>query len=186
MWVRLKYQAYDEDGEPVEHARQEVEYVHGFGALLPQLESALDGQSAGAVRSVRLTPPEAFGIRHPERVVEFDKSEFPPEICAGDRFDAEGEDGNMVVLRVLEVLTDAVVVDLNHPLAGQNVRFELEVLGVRPASAEELELAEAALQAPGPADGSLISAERLLRGPSRRYEMGPSEPGATDGSDDEN
>jgi len=186
MWVRLKYRAFDEDGEPVEHAQQEVEYVHGFGALLPQLEAALDGQSAGGRRTVSLSPREGFGSRQPERVVEFDRAEFPAEVAAGDRFDAEGDDGNVVVLRVLEVLEDAVVIDLNHPLAGQSVRFELEVLGVRPATTEEIELAEAAIQAPGPADGSLISAERLLRGPSRGYEMGPLEPGATDGSDDEN
>jgi FKBP-type peptidyl-prolyl cis-trans isomerase SlyD len=185
MWVRLKYQAFDEDGEPVEHTQQEVEYVHGFGSLLPELESALEGQSAGARRTVSLTPRQAFGPRRAERVVEFDKAEFPAEVAAGDRFEAEGDDGNVVVLRILEVQEDAVVVDLNHPLAGQTVRFELEVLGVRPASPEEMELAEAAAQAPGPDDGALISAERLLRGPSRGYEM-PSEPGATDGSDDEN
>lgn len=186
MWVRLKYQAFDEDGEPVEQIGQELEYVHGYGALLPELEGALDGQSSGAQRTVRLNQKQAFGPRRPERIVEFDKSEFPPEVAAGDRFDAEGEDGQVLVLRVLEVRDDAVVVDLNHPLAGQDVRFELEVLGVRPASAEEIELAEAALQAPGPVDGTLISAERLLRGPSRGYEMGPSATDAPDGSEGEN
>lgn len=186
MWVRLKYQAFDEEDEPVEQMGQEIEYVHGYGALLPELEGALDGQSAGARRSVRLSQKQAFGPRLPERIVDFDKSEFPPEVAAGDRFDAEGEDGHVLVLRVLEVLEDAVVVDMNHPLAGQDVRFELEVLGVRPASAEEIELAEAALQASGPADGTLISAERLLRGPSRSYEMGPSATKSPRGPEGEN
>ncbi|MGC4092428.1 MAG: peptidylprolyl isomerase [Polyangiaceae bacterium] len=186
MWVRLKYQGFDEDGEPVEHGGHEIEYVHGYGALHPALEEALDGQFQGAQRLVSLAARDAFGPRRPERIVEFDKGEFPPEVAAGDHFEAEGEDGHVLVLRVLEVLEDAVVVDMNHPLAGQNVRFELEVLTVRPASPEELELAEAAMQAQGPADTGLISAERLLRGPSRGYEMGPSEPRATDGSDDEN
>ena len=186
MWVRLKYRAFDEDGEPVEQASQELEYVHGYGELLPELEAALDGQSFGARRGVRLSAKQAFGPRRPERIVEFDRSEFPPEVAPGDHFEAEGEDGEVRVLRVLEVVEDAVVVDLNHPLAGQDVRFELEVLGVRPASAEEIELAEATLQADGPADGTLISAERLLRGPSRGYEMGPSATESTDGPEGEN
>ncbi|MFZ5892200.1 MAG: FKBP-type peptidyl-prolyl cis-trans isomerase [Myxococcota bacterium] len=190
MWVHLAYQAFDEDGEPVEHTRQELEYVHGFGELLPELEGALDGRGVGARRTVHLSAQKAFGPRRPDRVLEFDKGEFPPDVAPGDRFDAEGQDGHVMVLRVLEVQDDAVVVDMNHPLAGQSVRFELEVLGVRPATAEEIELAEAAAQAggpmPEPGDGELISAERLLRGPSRRYEKGPSEPLATNGSDDEN
>lgn len=186
MWVRLKYRAFDEEDEPVEQLDQELEYVHGYGTLLPELERALDGQSPGARRTVRLPAKRAFGPRRNDRVVEFDRGEFPADVGAGDRFDAEGEDGQVLVLRVLEVGGDSVVVDLNHPLAGQDVRFELEVLGVRPATAEELSLAEGALQADGPVDGSLISAERLLRGPSRGYEMGPSAPGRPDGTDDEN
>ncbi|HET9931461.1 MAG TPA: peptidylprolyl isomerase [Polyangiaceae bacterium] len=186
MWVRLKYRAFDEDDEPVEQLEQEIEYVHGYGALLPELETALDGQGEGAHRTVRLDQKRAFGPRRNDRIVEFDRAEFPPELAAGDHFDAEGEDGHVLVLRVLEVRDDAVVVDLNHPLAGQDVRFELEVLGVRPATPEEIELAEAALQAEGPVDGSLISAERLLRGPSRGYEMGPSAPPRPDGTEGEN
>lgn len=186
MWVRLKYRAFDEDDEPVEQLDQEVEYVHGYGALLPELETVLDAQSEGAKRTVRLGAKRAFGPRRNDRIVEFDRGEFPPEVAPGDHFDAEGEDGHVLVLRVLEVREDAVVVDLNHPLAGQDVRFELEVLGVRPATPEEISLAEATLQADGPADGTLISAERLLRGPSRGYEMGPSAPRRPDGTEDEN
>lgn len=186
MWVRLKYRAFDEEDEPVEQLDQEVEYVHGFGTLLPELESALDGQPVGARRMVRLPAKRAFGPRRNDRIVEFDRAEFPPDVVAGDRFDAEGEDGQMLVLRVLEVGSESVVIDLNHPLAGQDVRFELEVLGVRPATTEELSLAESALQADGPVDDSLISAERLLRGSSRSYEKGPSAPRRPDGTDDEN
>jgi hypothetical protein len=67
------------------------------------------------------------------------------------------------------------------------VRFELEVEAVRPATEAELTLAEPVEAADGPVLNALIPAERLLRGPSERYEMGRSEPGATDdGPDDEN
>ncbi len=68
-------------------------------------------------------------------------------MAAGDRFDAEGDDGRPVLLQVLEVTEEAVILDTNHPLAGQRLRFEIEVQEVRPATATELEEAEARLAA---------------------------------------
>lgn len=187
MWVRLGYRAFDEDGEPVEEAANQLEYVHGLGALLPALEAGLDGQSAGATREVVLSPREAFGPRRKEGVVEFAREDFPETVAPGDRFDADTAEGGVVLLRVLEVGPDVVVVDLNHPLAGQRVRFELEVHEVRPASAEETRAAEERLtheEPVGQAGGPVIPVERLLRGRSQRYEMGPAVP-TTDAADDE-
>jgi FKBP-type peptidyl-prolyl cis-trans isomerase 2 len=79
----------------------------------------------------------------------------------------------MVLLRVLEVTPDSVILDRNHPLAGQKVRFDVEVLEVRPAEESEISAAEAALSVEGPAEQSLIPAASLLRGGTRRYEKGP-------------
>ena len=184
MWVRLAYRAFDEDGEPVEEAVSQLEYVHGLGVLLPALEAGLDGQAQGAKREVTLSPREAFGPRRKEAVVEFGLDDFPPGVAPGDRFDADTDEGGVVLLRVLEVGPDAVVVDMNHPLAGQRVRFELEVHEVRPATPEEMAAAEERLIGGAEAEGPVIPVERLLRGPSQRYEMGPAGP-ATGGPDDE-
>jgi FKBP-type peptidyl-prolyl cis-trans isomerase SlyD len=180
MRVRVRYRAFDEDGEAVEDLASELAYVHGFGALLPRLEAALEGQRVGGARSVSLSAGEAFGRRRKEAVIEFSPEDFPDDVAAGDRFDADSQDGKVVVLRVLEVRPDAVVVDTNHPLAGQRVRFELEVLEVCLATEAELAAAEQRLSGPGLADGPLIPAESLLRGPPRRYEMGPSTSKADD------
>jgi FKBP-type peptidyl-prolyl cis-trans isomerase SlyD len=184
MWVRLAYRAFDEDGEPVEEAVNQLEYVHGLGALLPALEAGLDGQEEGATREVTLPPREAFGPRRKEAVVEFALEDFPPGVAPGDRFDADTAAGGVVLLRVLEVGPDTVLVDMNHPLAGQRVRFELELKEVRPATAEETQAAEKRLSAGPQAFGPVIPVERLLRGPSQRYEMGPAAP-APNGTDDE-
>jgi FKBP-type peptidyl-prolyl cis-trans isomerase SlyD len=184
MWVRLSYRAFDEDGEPVEEAVNELEYVHGLGALLPALEAGLEGTPEGAKREVILSPRDAFGPRRKEAVVEFALDDFPASVAAGDRFDAETAEGGVVLLRVLEVGPDVVVVDMNHPLAGQRVRFELEVHAVRPASAEETQAAEERLTQGAQAPGPVIPVERLLRGRSQRYEMGPAAP-VTDAADDE-
>ena len=168
MWVRIGYRAFDEEGEAVEESANQIEYVHGLGALLPALEAAIDGQGQGAKREVVLPSREAFGPRRKEAVVEFDRVDFPPGVAPGDRFDADTADGGVLLLRVLEVADDVVVIDMNHPLAGQRVRFELEVLEVRPATVEESDAAEKRLMNPGEVSGPVIPVERLLRGPSQR------------------
>lgn len=184
MWVRLRYGARDADGETVEDLEPELSYVHGYGALLPQLESALEGHRAGELVRVTLRPEEAFGRRREEAVIELSREEFPDEVAAGDRFEVESAEGALLVLRVLEVTAEAVVVDANHPLAGQAVTFQLELLEVRPASDEELTRAEASLEQADPADGPLISAASLLRGGSQRYEQVARAPGGHSDPDD--
>lgn len=180
-WVRLRYSAFDEDGESVEDEPQEIGYVHGYGALLPRIEAALEGKRANDTCRIVLPSEEAFGPRRDDAVLECDPEEFDG-VRAGDRLEAETSDGGIVVLRVLEVRPDAVVVDTNHPLAGQRATFELQVLEVRPATAQELSEAEArATMAETGPEAALIPLQRLLRGPSRRYERERSptpEPGA--------
>jgi len=177
---------FDEEGERAEDVVQEMSYVHGYGVLLPELEAALDGRPEGARSQVTLRPEQAFGRRRKEAIVELDRDEFPPDVAAGDRFEAESDASTLVVLRVLEVHPDSVVVDTNHPLSGQRVRFELSVVEVRPATPEELVQAEQAMSG-RPADAPLVPVERLLRGPSQRYEMGRAGPGSarTTPADDE-
>ena len=184
VWVLLRYRVFDAEGEALEPAAVETGCVFGYGALLPALEAALEGKTVGARCAVELGPKDAFGDRDPELFLEVERSEFPPEVAPGDRFDAEQKDGTPLVLQVLEVSDAAVLVDLNHPLAGQRVRFEVEVLEARPASADELALAEARLEedpgsdpgggpagpgAPGSeGQAPLIAPASLLRPRSRR------------------
>jgi FKBP-type peptidyl-prolyl cis-trans isomerase SlyD len=172
MQVLLSYRVFDEEGEALHDVPDELSLVVGYGALLPAIEERLEGLRQGEQRTVELSPDDAFGRRDPKAVIEVDRDEFPPDVAPGDRFDAESDDGRPVLLQVLDVSDQAVVLDGNHPLAGQRVRFEITVREVRPASAEELAAAEKRLEvADDPGDsplGSLVPVERLLRGPSRR------------------
>ena len=175
VWTRLRYEVRDAEGEAIAGAPAEMGCVFGYGSLLPRLEQALEGLQAGDRRSVTLPARDAFGERDPEAFVEFDRSEFPAGVAAGDRFEAEQADGTPMSLQVLDVDEERVVVDLNHPLAGQPVRFDIEVLEARPATDDEIRLAEARLEedeesegAPGPGSGALLSPESLLRPRTRR------------------
>jgi FKBP-type peptidyl-prolyl cis-trans isomerase SlyD len=168
VWTRLRYRVFDAEGELLEGAGGELGFVFGYGTLLPPLEAALEGLTVGAERTVELSARDAFGERRPELELEVARDEFPPDAAPGDRFELEREDGSEVVARLLAVGEDTAVVDLNHPLAGQRVRFEIGVLEARAATPEELQIAESALlmgeeAGPDPTEG-LIPAAGLLRG----------------------
>jgi len=177
--VKLAYDVFDGDGERVDGSAPDtpLAVVHGFGELLPALERSLEGMTAGQSKRVVLRPKEAYGPRRPDAVLEVDRDEFPPEVEPGDRYELENDQGGLLVLKVLDVDDSRVVLDANHPLAGQNVRFELRVLEVRPATSEESAAAEARLtQETGPAAseaGALLAPECLIRGPRRRYDPSP-------------
>jgi FKBP-type peptidyl-prolyl cis-trans isomerase SlyD len=173
VWTRLRYRVFDAEGEALDADSVEMGCVFGYGALLPALEATLEGKTAGTRCSVELAPKDAFGKRDPSLTLEVLRDEFPPDVAPGDRYDAEGGEGTPLLLQVLEVTESSVILDLNHPLAGQRVRFEIEVLQARPASNEELALAEAALtgepeDAPGGPAPPLIDPARLLRRGSQR------------------
>ncbi len=176
MWLRLRVAIHDAEGAPVQDDPTEIGFVFGYGSVLPALELAVEGMPEGARKSVTLKPEEAFGKRDPKAVLEVLRDEFPDDVAEGDVFDAEEDDGDgdgppggMVLLRVLEVTPDSVILDRNHPLAGQKVRFDVEVLEVRPAEDDEISAAEAALSAEQAPEQPLIPAARLLRGGTRRY-----------------
>jgi FKBP-type peptidyl-prolyl cis-trans isomerase SlyD len=168
MWARLGYQVFDAEGELVETGDNELCCLIGYGVLFPALEERLEGLAQGASRTVMLRPEQAFGLRNPEAQVEVDRSDFPEDVAAGDCYEAEDEDGRPVLLQVLDVSDDAVLVDSNHPLAGQILRFEVEAREVRPATDPELEQAEQRLLTQEEEAQPLITPESLLRGPTRR------------------
>jgi FKBP-type peptidyl-prolyl cis-trans isomerase SlyD len=168
MWARLGYQVFDAEGEVVETGASELSCLIGYGVLFPALEEKLEGLTQGASRTVLLRPELTFGLRNPDAQVEVERSEFPGDVAAGDCYEAEDEDGRPVLLQVLDVTEEGVVVDSNHPLAGQILRFEVEAREVRPATEGELSEAEQRLLSQEHEPEALITPERLLRGPSRR------------------
>lgn len=155
--VTLSYVLFDEEGDAVDRATKSepLEYIHGYAQILPGLEKALEGMQAGERKEITVGPDDAFGEHDDEGVFEVDKADFPDaeNVTPGDEFVAQSPDGESISMRVVEVLPDAFVVDTNHPLAGQTVRFEIEVASVRTASEEEISRAQAELEERASHDG---------------------------------
>jgi FKBP-type peptidyl-prolyl cis-trans isomerase SlyD len=147
-FVTLAYTLYDEDGDILDRTEEPpVSYVHGYEQIVPGLERGVEGMAKGDARSIVVSPADGYGEYDPEAVVEIDRHDFPrpDEVVAGDEFIAESDDGESLSMTVLEVRGDACVVDTNHPLAGEVLRFEVTVLDVRRATEDEIHDAEQAL-----------------------------------------
>jgi FKBP-type peptidyl-prolyl cis-trans isomerase SlyD len=138
--VTLQYQLYDTDGELLEKTDDPVEYLHGgYGGMFPAVEKALEGKDVGESCRVRLTPDEAFGDYDADLVHVEPREKFPGHVEVGMQFEGKGEESQeMIVYTVTDIAEGKVVVDGNHPLAGQTLHFECTVTSVRAASAEEV------------------------------------------------
>ncbi len=136
-FVTIRYQVFDAEGEAASTS-EVLGFVFGMGGLLPEVERALDGRASGDQFRVKLSEKQAYGARNPKRILEVDRQDFPDDVAPGDRFEVENEQGGVLILHVLDVQSDFVVVDTNHPLSGQAVEFAVEVMEVRPASEDEI------------------------------------------------
>lgn len=141
--VKLVYRIVDGAGRVLEDRSPEnpYEYLHGRGQIVGPVERAVEGKTAGFQAEVQVTPREGFGEYDPSLVVEIPRSRFPAgvDVRADMKFNTMGPSGSMITVRVVEVDDETVTVDGNHPLAGVAVVFDLRVLDVREASADEIE-----------------------------------------------
>lgn len=113
--------------------------MFGQGALIPGLEQALAGKAAGDKFSSTIAAADAYGERHDQLVQAVPRSMFDGmEVAVGMRFRASGPDGREQPVIIIDVSEEEVVVDGNHPLAGFELKFDVEVIAVRDATAEEL------------------------------------------------
>ncbi|MDR6944374.1 FKBP-type peptidyl-prolyl cis-trans isomerase [Mucilaginibacter pocheonensis] len=143
--VSLTYDLYvDQDGTETltESATQEqpLTFLFGAGQMLPKFEENLSTLSTGDVYEFRLSAQDAYGEYDEEAVANLPKEMFQgqemPEI--GSILPLQDNNGNRFQAQVVSVAEDAVIVDLNHPMAGQELHFKGSILNVRPATPEEL------------------------------------------------
>jgi FKBP-type peptidyl-prolyl cis-trans isomerase 2 len=134
--VTFEFAVFDEAGERLGTNRGGNPNVFqvGTGEMLPALERILVEMDAGDTCSVVLGPEDAYGPVRPEAFREFPLASIPERARqVGRKVVGRAPDGAEDTFDVVEVRGDTVVIDMNHPLAGRTLRFELEVLARRPA-----------------------------------------------------
>ena len=138
--VALSYELFDTDGNLIEKTDQPIEYLHGgYDGIFPLVERALDGKNIGDTCRVRLEPEDAFGEYDAELVHVEPRAKFPGNVGVGMQFEGRSSTSDeMLVYTVTDIAEDKVVVDGNHPLAGQTLDFACTVSAVRTATDEEV------------------------------------------------
>lgn len=135
--VTLSFKIADHQGKLLDSGH--VAYLHGgYDNIFPKVEAALEGQSVGYVLNMDLAVADAFGERDESLARSIPKSEFPPGVKVGGQLRGVGDDGQPQVFNVVKIKGPVVLLDGNHPLAGQAIRFSCTVTGVRPATSEEI------------------------------------------------
>jgi FKBP-type peptidyl-prolyl cis-trans isomerase SlyD len=139
--VSLSYDLRDCDGRALDDEGSGMAYLHGYGGIFPKVAAALEGQAVGHKVMVTLEPEDAFGEYDAELLRVEPRESFPDTLEIGMRFEGipgDSED-EALIYTVTDIAADKVVVDGNHPLAGERLWFTCAVTAVRDATPEELE-----------------------------------------------
>ena len=139
--VQLDYELKNSEGEPLEDEGAQLLYLHGgFGGIFPKVEAELQGKEVGQEISLTLEPEDAFGEYDADLLRVEPRERFPKELEVGMRFEGVpgDRDEEALIYTVTDVTPEGVVVDGNHPLAGERLWFRAKVSEVRAATEEEL------------------------------------------------
>ena len=120
--------------------QEPLTYLHGRRQIVPGVERAIEGLDAGSLLETTVPAAEAYGERDPAGVFVVPRSAFPAgeEIGSGMMFSAARPDGKNVTFRVIEADAQLVLVDTNHPLAGETLHISIRVHTVRIATVDEI------------------------------------------------
>jgi len=155
--IELEYELRNSKGEVIETSSSGalMSYLHGNEEIPPKLESQLAGRAVGEKVVVTLAPVDAYGEFNPDGIVAVPRSEFPEdaEIVPGDwvSIEVSGEEGEEpkgeMEMRVVEIAPEAITLDANHPLAGEEITFDLKIASVRKATEAEIDARNAEKEA---------------------------------------
>lgn len=139
--MSIHYTLTNDAGEVLDSSagREPLDYLHGAGHIVPGLEAALAGHVPGDHFRASVPPEAGYGARQGDGPKAFPRANFPPgEVQVGMRFFARGPGGDPFPVWIVGLEGEHVLIDINHPLAGATLNFEVNVVAVRMASTEEL------------------------------------------------
>ena len=132
--VKVHYTGKLDDGTVFDSSegREPLEFTIGQGQMIPGFERGVVGMEVGETRTLVITADQAYGVHRPDGVFELDRSEIPTTIPleVGMQLQATGPGGQPVTMTVAALSDDKVTMDANHPLAGKDLTFEIELVGI--------------------------------------------------------
>ena len=137
--VTMHHKVLNAQGQLLDKTQEPTSYLHGgYNNTFPKIEAVLEGQEVGFSTTLKLAPVDAFGERDESLVQTIPKSEFPPGVKVGGQLRGRTPTGEEKVFNVVKIKGDKVILDANHPWAGQHLTLSLTVQEVRAASADEI------------------------------------------------
>lgn len=138
--VSMTYELKDSSGNVLEASKEPVSYLHGgYDNIFPRVEEELHGKSVGNTVEITLEPADAFGDYDEELVQMEPVSAFPSkDLKVGMQFEGEDESGEVILYTITNIDDGKVIVDGNHPWAGERVLFKATITDVRKAGEEEV------------------------------------------------
>ncbi len=138
--VLMHYKLTNAEGQLLDQSDSDpFAYLHGHGQIVPGLENQLEGKAKGDQFSVVVKPAEAYGEYTEELVVTVEKAQLAeiPNLTVGMEVQGESPEG-VSIFTIVEIKDDKVTLDGNHPLAGETLTFDFNVVSIREATEEEL------------------------------------------------
>ena len=137
----INYTLKDKDGNLIDGSSNGgFRYLHGAGNIIPGLEKALEGKRKGELFQIVIRPEDGYGVRNSRNIHKIPLDRLPQgqAIKPGMSYQATADNGKGIVVTITRVDDEGAVIDANHPLAGVSLYFDIEVLDVREADAEEI------------------------------------------------
>lgn len=141
--VEMHYTLKNDAGEVIDSSKDQdpMPFLHGHGNIIPGLEKALEGMKVGESCDVSIEPKEAYGEYRDDiiREIPMDALQGIDDLQVGMQLQSQDENGNPFIVSVKEIKDNSVVVDGNHPLAGETLHFSVSIENVRDALPEEID-----------------------------------------------
>ena len=140
--VSIDYTLKNDEGTLIDTStgKSPLVYLHGIGTLIPGMENALEGKAEGDEFKIVISPDDAYGNHNKNLLHKVNRADLAhlPNLAVGMELEVKTEEGQPIIMTIVELSDDFAVLDGNHPLAGQTLHFEIQVRNIREASAEEI------------------------------------------------
>lgn len=132
--VKVHYKGSFDDGTIFDSSegRDPLEFELGTGQVIPGFDKNIEGMELNEKKTINIPSEEAYGERRDELIMDFPKSEFPDNINpeAGQQLQMQNKEGQVFNVLVTDVSEETVTLDANHPLAGKNLNFDIELIEI--------------------------------------------------------